>query len=181
MTLPWQTYTPLYVPRRDLVASVTDSLLLTVIVTQTDDPEAPLIDLTTGPTFPDFKLRIWRTQFGARSWDYGGVAFGSGDVLYAGDGIVSPPSAVTFSLPMNAMVNWPQRCGWCVQMGHDEDLQDTLASGYLHLRGAGNTMMGADVSVPLSTTAMTQWLQSLPTAPSSTPGWWNNGGIPTYS
>lgn len=31
------------------------------------------------------------------------------------------------------------------------------------------------------TVAMTAWLLALPTAPSVTPGWWNNSGIPNYS
>jgi hypothetical protein len=88
---------------------------------------------------------------------------------------------VSFQIAMNSMVNWPERCAWSIRMGHDDDLQDTLCTGMLHLRGHGAWMMEADLPVPVSTVAMTQWLNSLPTAPSATPGWWNNGGTPTYS
>ena len=41
----------------------------------------------------------------------------------------------------------------------------------------------ANLGIPtaVSSSAMTTWINSLPTSPQVAPGWWNNSGIPTYS
>jgi hypothetical protein len=139
ITVPWQQLSPLYLQRRDLVADTMDSLSISMTLVESDDPDAPPADLVTGPTFPEFELWIWRTQAG-QAWDYGGCAFASGGLLWSGDGVIDPhlPGTVDFTLPPGAMQGWPQRCGWQVRVAHDGTLQDTIATGFLHLNVASS-------------------------------------------
>jgi hypothetical protein len=178
-------------PRRDLAADILDSLSLSVTLIYSDDPDASPADLITGPTFPSFSLNIWRTQSGHRSWDYGGYMLNSGGLLWTGDGVVDVtlPGTVDFALPMGTMSGWPERCGWAVRVAHDTTLQDTICTGFLHLRGAhsmyGSLPIGVADGVSggaITSDAMRVWFLSLPTTlPLTAHQPWNNGGILAFS
>jgi hypothetical protein len=190
LILPWERLTPLYMPRRDLAADILDSLSLTVTLVESDDPGASPADLVTGPTFPEFTLNIWRTQHGYRSWDYGGYLLNSGGLLWSGTGVIdgTTPGTVDFVLPQGTMIGWPERCGWSVRVAHNAVLQDTISTGFLHLRGSRNTYLAEPDGLSgggggtITNDAMTAWFLSLPTSLPAIRGQpWNNGGTLAWS
>jgi hypothetical protein len=144
--LPYNRVSPLYLPRRDMVLDAADSLSLAVTITESDDPATGLIDLVTGPTFPEFTLSIW-PESQQTVWDYGGMAIPSRSLMVV-EGIISAiyPGTVDFAIPVDTMRAWPLRCGFAIRMAHDTTQSETLATGMLHIRGAresgGSTSLG---------------------------------------
>jgi hypothetical protein len=138
--VPYQRVSPLYLPRRDLVLDAADSLSLAVTVIETDAPDAALIDLATGPTFPTFTLQVWPDSAWFL-WDYGAANTTSARlVLEEVEGeISSRPGTIEFTLEATTLANWPMRCGFSIRMDHDTTLSETLMAGTLHVRGGGMT------------------------------------------
>ena len=145
IAIPYARVSPLYLPRRDLVLDAADSLSLAVTVMESDAPDAVLIDLTTGPTFPTFTLQIWQDSVGG-AWDYGGFSSQAGTMLREVEGVISDtwPGTVDFTVPATTLAAWPIRCGWSIRMDHDDTLSETLMAGTLHVRGsrAGSSLLG---------------------------------------
>ena len=136
IAVPYARVSPLYLPRRDLVLDAADSLSLLVTVIETDAPDAALIDLATGPTFPVFTLQIWQDSI-RQIWDYGGSSSQVGTVLYEAEGAISTwPGTIEFTVPGDTLAAWPRRCGWSVNMDHDDTLSETLMAGIMNVRGA---------------------------------------------
>jgi hypothetical protein len=152
LVLPYQRTSPLHLPRRDLVLDAADSLSLTATVVESDAPDASLIDLATGPTFPIFTLLLWQdsTRF---VWDYGGGAsYPSGRLSPLSQiiGTISAtlPGTVDFVVDAGTMTSWPARCAWAIRMDHNNTRSETLMAGTLQVRGAagiGSTSLGGDV------------------------------------
>jgi hypothetical protein len=141
LVLPYQRTSPLYLPRRDLVLDAADSLSLTATVVESDAPDASLIDLATGPTFPAFVLQVWPDSI-RQLWDYGAGAWPMPPthivLLEEIDGVISVtlPGTVDFTVSATSMAAWPRRCGWAIRMDHDATLSETLMAGTLHVRPA---------------------------------------------
>jgi hypothetical protein len=119
ITLPYLRTSPVHVPRRDIVLSVADSLLLSVAVVERDDPSSQALILTTDADGPSMQLVLWDdTQWcGSDGWDYG-WSFASRaprDMLQSITGV--PGSAAgswDFEIPTGTFSNFPLRCGWAV-------------------------------------------------------------------
>jgi hypothetical protein len=135
ITLPYLRTTPLHIPRRDLVLSASDSLLLTVVVVESDNPSAQALVLSTDADGPSMQLVLWddtawngsRRYYGGNYWgggqlllsgyvgDYGWGSWGRGTILQSISGV--PGGALgswDFAVPTGTFYNFPLRCGWAV-------------------------------------------------------------------
>ena len=128
---------PLYIPRRNLVASSADSLALTVTIVETDDPSAQALVVTGGIGGPLARLVIWAEGPGM-TWDYGRAAYRIQETLWSGDGVLGS-TAGSFDIAIRAatMAMWPPRCGWSFHLDwNGGESSEMLAEGYLHVRRA---------------------------------------------
>ena len=139
--VPYNRVSPLYEPRRDLVLDAADSLSLAVTVIENDAPGASLIDLVTGPTFPEFTLQVWPDSRWT-PWDYGAQAWPGSvrSVLYEIAGTISGsyPGTVDFIVPASTLAAWPARCIFAIRMDHNTTQSETLIRGALNVRGAAS-------------------------------------------
>jgi hypothetical protein len=151
LTLPLDRVSPVRVPTRDMALGGTDSLTLTVTVVESDDPDAPPIELSGGIGGPTVSLFVWPACYGpGYGWggchDYGwgwpggagigGVA-GPGTTLWTGVGTISDMAAGQFEIriPAGAMGGWPRRCRWAMFLDTDAGGEaQLLAEGHLHVR-----------------------------------------------
>ena len=75
--LPYRRTSPVHIPRSDLVLSSADSLLLTVVVVESDHPSAQTIVVSTNADGPAMQLVLWDDSNhrygwgGASSYGYG--------------------------------------------------------------------------------------------------------------
>jgi len=118
ITLPYLRTSPVHIPRRDLVLSASDSLLLSVAVVENDRPSAQALILTTDVNGPSMQLVIWdegAITHGTWGWDYQRPYSTCGMVLQSISG--KPGSAAgswDFHLPTATFANFPRRCGWSI-------------------------------------------------------------------
>jgi len=140
ISVPFHGISPNWIHRRDFVSSNGDSLSLRMTLKESDDPDAAAANLT-GLTVPGFRLTVWQDSSGG-AWDYGGVQSGPGTTLAQLEGIVSSlyPGTVDFVLGLGGMASWPNRCGFAIDIVHNDSLQDRLAEGILRLRGIPGAM-----------------------------------------
>ena len=147
--VPYLRSSPLYIPRRDLVISAADSVSLSVLIVESDDPSAAPLELTGGLGGPALRLYIWPDSLSYR-WDYGAPFASPGSVLWSSLGTVNPDAAGTFdfSIPPGTFACIPRRCLFSLQLEWNSatDVQ-MLANGVL------NVMQGARTAVP--STALT--------------------------
>lgn len=126
----------LHIPRRDLVAARSDSLVLTFTIVQSDDPSAPVLFLTGGVGGPSLRMIVRRPAPG-NTWDYGLTASAWG-TLGAIEGTISASYAGSFDvvLASSAMSAWPSRCYYEIQLNNaGHGTSQILAHGMLHLSG----------------------------------------------
>lgn len=148
LVLPYQRGSPLRIPRRDLALSAGDSVALTISVVESDNPDAAGIDLTGGLGGPALQLLIF-ADTGSSQWDYGALSL-SGSLLWSGDATISADEAGTFELFIAAgtLLSLPHRCVWAMQLNFDAATQvQTLASGMMHIYGAGTAVASSSVGV----------------------------------
>jgi hypothetical protein len=122
ITLPYRRTSPVHVPRSDLVLSAADSLLLTVVVVESDHPSAQAIVLHTDANGPAMQLVLWddaeyRQGWGDYGWGWGGYtsAASPGALLQSLPGY--PGSAAgswDFHIPTGTFAHFPRRCGWAI-------------------------------------------------------------------
>lgn len=135
ITLPYLRTSPVHVPRRDLVLSASDSLLLSVAVVESDRPSAQALILTTDADGPSMQLVIWEESSARGSWwwDYGHPYSPHGTVLQSVIGV--PGAAIgswDFHIPTGIFHDFPLRCGWSVLLLWDEGLKsEVLAQGIM--------------------------------------------------
>ena len=138
MTVPYLRTSMLHVPRRDLVLAVADSLYLRVTVVDSDNPCAQGIELSGGIGGPGAVFSVWADLHGWHD-DYGMLLPRCGQLLHSVAG--THPSGVVgafdFFLPSGALVPWPRRCGWAVQLNYDDYGAEVLATGRIHVRQIG--------------------------------------------
>ena len=136
LTLPYLRSSPLHIPRRDLVASASDSLSLRVTVVEQDDPAAQLLTITGGLGGPAARLVVWADLQGQGPlWDYGRPVACPGSLLWAGMGDPQVGlGSFDWFLPFMAMAEFPPRCGWAIQLSWDSGRKSSLlARGSLHM------------------------------------------------
>jgi len=116
LTLPYLRTTPVHIPRRDIVLSAADSLLLTVVVVQSDHPSAETLILTTDVNGPTLQLVLWEDRHHPCGWgDYGYGYVMPDAVLYSQPGTPGGASGSwDFHVPTGSFADFPLRCGWAV-------------------------------------------------------------------
>lgn len=115
ITLPYRRTSPVHVPRSDLVLSAADSLLLTVVVVETDHPSAQAIVLHTDVDGPAMQLVLWDDADYGYAWGDYQRAFAPGLLLRSTPG--TPGSAAgswDFHIPTGTFADFPLRCGWAI-------------------------------------------------------------------
>ena len=115
ITLPYRRTSPVHVPRSDLVLSAADSLLLTVIVVESDHPSAQAIVLHTDANGPAMQLVLWDDADYGYAWGDYQRAFAPGLLLRSTPG--TPGSAAgswDFHIPTGTFADFPLRCGWAI-------------------------------------------------------------------
>lgn len=135
LVLPYQRTSPVHVPRRDLVLSASDSLLLTVIVVESDRPSAQTLVLATDVNGPTLQLVLWEDH--ARPYgcgDYGRGYAWPGAMLQSLSGV---PGAAAgsweFRVPTGTFADFPLRCGWAVLLlWGDGTKSSVLSQGTAH-------------------------------------------------
>lgn len=136
ITLPYLRTSPVHVPRRDLVLSASDSLLLNVAVVESDRPSAQALILTTDADGPSMQLVIWHERHAHEGiwWDYGHPYSPCGTVLQSVIGV--PGAAIgswDFHIPTGTFHDFPRRCGWSVLLLWDNGLKsEVLAQGIMN-------------------------------------------------
>jgi hypothetical protein len=113
--LPYLRTSPVHIPRRDLVLSAADSLLLSAIVVESDHPNAQTLILTTDADGPSMQLVIWDdTTSPVGNHDYGWRA-PAGAILQSISGIPGNASGSwDFHIPTGTFSAVPLRCGWAI-------------------------------------------------------------------
>jgi hypothetical protein len=132
ITLPYLRTSPVHVPRRDLVLSASDSLLLNVAVVERDHPSSSALILTTDACGPSMQLVLWNES---DRWntccDYERPGTVYGTVLRSVTG--HPGDAVgswDFHIPTGTFANFPRRCGWTILLlWNDGTSSSVLAQG----------------------------------------------------
>ena len=134
ITLPYLRTTPVHVPRRDLVLSAADSLLLSVTVVETDNPSAPVIILATDVNGPSMQLAIWNDTWQYHGWDYGRPYTRPEMTLRSITG--TPGSAAgswDFHVPTGTFADFPLRCGWAILLSWENGAKSSvLGQGIVH-------------------------------------------------
>jgi hypothetical protein len=137
MTLPYLRTSPVQLPRRDLVLSTADSLLLSVIVVESDTPAAEVLIRSTDINGPSMQLAIWAdTAWQHCGWDYGRPPMSAGTVLQSITGIPGDASgSFDFHIPTGTFSGFPLRCGWAVLLLWENGARSSvLAQGIAHFR-----------------------------------------------
>ena len=116
LTLPYLRTSPVHVPRRDLVLSASDSLLLNVAVVESDNPAAQALILSTDENGPSMQLAFWDDGWHHHGgWDYGWPHPRPGAVLQS---ITGKPGGAAgswdFHIPTGMFADFPLRCGWAI-------------------------------------------------------------------
>lgn len=141
ITLPYLRTSPVHIPRRDLVLSASDSLLLTVTVVETDNPSAQALILSTDINGPAMQLVIWRDSDAWNTWcDYQRPGSVYGTVLQSISG--KPGGAAgswDFHLPTGSFSTgtfrgFPLRCGWTILLLWDNGAKSSvLGQGVMNI------------------------------------------------
>lgn len=139
ITLPYLRTSPVHLPRRDLVLSASDSLLLSIVVVENDRPSAQTLILTTDADGPAMQLVIWNeSHHQSGSWDYGhwwNYGPTPGAVLQSVSG--TPGSAGgswDFHLPTGTFSDVPLRCGWTILLVWAKGAKtEVLAQGIINV------------------------------------------------
>src|SRR5664279_2205024 len=106
MTLGLERDIPLYIPRRDIVASRAEDLTLRVIMLEDDDPGALPLSLVASAAVLTMTVRH-HPPYQAFLWDYGFWGYSDAypipalSILWQGIGVLSTtvPGQVTISIP----------------------------------------------------------------------------------
>lgn len=135
LTVPYLRTSPVHIPRRDLVLSASDSLLLTVIVVQSDHPSAETLILTTDINGPTMQLVLWDDHDRPYAYgDYGRGYAWPGALLQSLTG--TPGGAAgswDFHVPTGTFADFPLRCGWAVLLlWGDGAKSSVLGQGIAH-------------------------------------------------
>lgn len=157
LILPWLRTSPVHIPRRDLVLAAADSLMLSVQIVQSDNPDALPIEVTGGIGGPLLSLFVWpwsscRWSWDYRvpwsywpsGWDYGAFGTTATAPLWSGDFTISDAPSATFgiSFPPGTMAAWPRRACWSMQLTEDHGAVVTmLAWGNLHAMASGQRLV----------------------------------------
>jgi len=157
ITLPYLRTTPIHVPRRDLVLSASDSLLLSVAVVENDRPSAQALILSTDEDGPAMQLVLWNeTPYADVCCDYQRPGSAAGTVLQSIPG--TPGSAAgswDFYLPTGTLANFPRRIGWTILLlWNDGEKSEVLSQGIVSvlrpfLRGTPLSAIPPDPSPPI--------------------------------
>lgn len=138
MTVPYMRASPVHIPRHDLVLSGADSLYLRVTVVDADNVCAQALDLTAGIGGPSLQMIVWPDTYYRTSWDYGASPPRPPTPIWIGSGTISDAiGAFDLAFPSGTMMDWPRRCGWCVQLNYDNQGAEVLTIGTLHIRRVG--------------------------------------------
>ena len=120
ITLPYLRTSPLHIPRRDLVLSAADSLLLTVTVVESDHPNAQLLIQNTDENGPSMQLILWEDSDAWNGWcDYRRPSSIYGTPLLSMSGQPGDPGSWDFHIPTGSFADLPLRCGWSVLLTWD--------------------------------------------------------------
>jgi hypothetical protein len=142
ITLPYLRTSPVHIPRRDLVLSASDSLSLSVIVVESDDPSAQALILNTDINGPAMQLVIWDDSDRPNGWcDYQRPGSVYGTVLQS---VIGKPGGAAgswdFHLDTGAFSrgaswwNFPVRCGWSVLLLWNNGARSSvLAQGIMNI------------------------------------------------
>lgn len=147
MTLPVGRRSPLYIPRRDLVLDVHDSLNLNLLIVASDNPDAAPLDLSgIGPAV---RFIVWQAP--SSWWDYGFRDYGwpiGRAVVSSVLGTISPsiPGSVSVAIPRNALACRGLRLGWSVQLDYAGDLS-SIVWGALHLQPGAAGLLESDLDL----------------------------------
>lgn len=142
--VPYLRSTPNYIPRRDLVISAADSVSLSVLIVESDDPSASPLELTGGLGGPALRLYIWPDS-PVYHWDYGAPFVSPSSPIWSSLGTIDPDAAGTFdfSIPPGTFACIPRRCMFSLQLEWNSATEvQMLANGVL------NVMRGARTQVP---------------------------------
>jgi hypothetical protein len=115
ITLPYRRTSPVHVPRADLVLSAADSLLLTVVVVESDHPSAQAIVLHTDENGPSMQLVLWDDADYGYGWGDYQRAWAPGLLLRSTPG--TPGTAAgswDFHIATGSFADFPLRCGWAI-------------------------------------------------------------------
>lgn len=147
ITLPYLRTSPVHIPRRDLVLSASDSLLLNVAVVESDRPSAPSLILSTDVDGPSMQLVMWNESTSWDSWyDYHRPGSVFGTVFQSVSGV--PGAALgswDFHLPTGSFANFPLRCGWSVLLLWADGAKTSVLG-----QGVMNVLRPFVTGVPLS-------------------------------
>ena len=135
ITLPYLRTSPVHVPRRDLVLSASDSLLLTVTVVERDHPSAQALVLSTDVNGPTMQLVLWSDHDQPCGWgDYGRGYAWPGALLQSLSGVPGDAAGSwDFHIPTGTFADFPLRCGWAVLLlWGDGAKSSVLAQGVAH-------------------------------------------------
>jgi hypothetical protein len=115
ITLPYRRTSPVHVPRSDIVLSSADSLLLTVVVVESDHPSAQALVLATDINGPSMQLVLWDDADYGYAWGDYQRAWAPGLLLQS---IPGTPGAAAgsweFHIPTGTFASFPLRCGWSI-------------------------------------------------------------------
>ena len=115
ITLPYRRTSPVHVPRSDLMLHAADSLLLTVVVVESDHPSAQAIVLHTDINGPAMQLVLWDAAEYGHSWgDYGRAWTPSGMLQSISGYPGSAAGSWDFQIPTGTFAEFPPRCGWSI-------------------------------------------------------------------
>jgi hypothetical protein len=137
--LPYRRTSPVHIPRSDLVLSAADSLLLTVVVVESDHPSAQTIVLSGDADGPAMQLVLWDDSNHCYGWgsangygygaDYGwGYPFGLPPRILLT--VQGEPGSVggswEFYVPTGTFSIFPVRCGWAILLLWNQGAKSSL-------------------------------------------------------
>ena len=157
ITLPYLRTSPIHVPRRDLVLSASDSLLLSVAVVESDNPAAHALILSTDENGPSMQLAFWDDGWHHHGWDYGWPHPRPGAVLQSIPG--KPGSAIgswDFHIPTGTFADFPLRCGWAILLLWEDGAKSSVLgqgiANFLrpYFQGVPITAIPPDPGIPIT-------------------------------
>jgi len=158
VTLPYMRTSPVHLPRRDLVLSAADSLLLSVTVVESDRPSAQALILATDANGPAMQLVLWEEAlYPGHGWccDYQRPGPVHGMVLAS---VIGRPGSAAgswdFELPTGTFANMPLRVGWSILLlWNNGTASSVLAQGVINVlrpfvTGVPLTAIPPDPNIP---------------------------------
>lgn len=117
LTLPVQRRSPIIVPRRDMVVLGGDSVMLEVLLVESDRPDAAPYAVELVGLGAALTLTVWDTP---RVADYGLTLRGvASRAVYTGQAVEGQSGRIDVEMPAGVSNGWAGRLGWSVQLEYD--------------------------------------------------------------